>query len=399
MAQLQSTTITGTLSMPGHAAGYMKINAEGNVVMDTSTLATQSYVSTQITNLINGAPGALDTLNELAAALGNDASFATSVTNSLATKLAIAGGTMTGALNIDYSNAYLYIKSANSGSGIQWHDQIWLGRYDRIQTASQYPNYLPGAAYGLHITQSSDAVFFGLISRGASSNDYNAVIAWGDDAGDILQFRFNNGVVASLTDGGTFNATNITLNSAQVATQSWVTSQGYVTGNQTITLSGDVSGSGTTSISVTVNQIDGWTFVNTGSNAGTAADSINSNGISYVTTNISLFGQTDGALYSQAYNSSWQHQIYGDYRTGQIALRGKNNGSWQSWRTVLDSSNYNSYSPTLTGGNASGTWSINITGSAGSATNSSQLGGIGSSGYYRQHTAPGAATEIGRAHV
>lgn len=142
---------------------------------------------------------------------------------------------------------------------------------------------------------------------------------------------------------------------------------GYITGNQTITLSGDVSGSGTTSISVTVNQIDGWSFVNTGSNSGTAADSINSNGISYVSSNISLLGQTDGALYSQAYSSSWQHQIYGDYRTGQIVLRGKNNGTWQSWRTVLDSSNYTSYSPSLTGSGASGTWGINITGSAGSA--------------------------------
>ena len=149
-----------------------------------------------------------------------------------------------------------------------------------------------------------------------------------------------------------------------VATQSWVTSQGYITGNQTITLSGDASGSGTTSISVTVNQIDGWSFVNTGSNSGTAADSINSNGISYVSANISLFGQTDGALYSQAYSSSWQHQVYGDYRTGQITIRGKNSGTWQSWRTVLDSSNYTSYAPSLTGSGASGTWGINITGNS-----------------------------------
>lgn len=51
-------------------------------------IATEPYVTTQITNLINGAPAALDTLNELAAALGNDASFATTVTNSLASKVA-----------------------------------------------------------------------------------------------------------------------------------------------------------------------------------------------------------------------------------------------------------------------------------------------------------------------
>jgi len=38
--------------------------------------------------------------------------------------------------------------------------------------------------------------------------------------------------------------------------------------------------------------------------------------------------------------------------------------SWTAWRKLLNSSNYNSYSPTLTGGGASGTWGINISGSA-----------------------------------
>ena len=63
--------------------------------------ATTSYVTTQINNLINGAPGALDTLNELATALGNDASFSTTVTNSIATKLPLAGGTMSGNLQVN----------------------------------------------------------------------------------------------------------------------------------------------------------------------------------------------------------------------------------------------------------------------------------------------------------
>ena len=62
--------------------------------------ATKAYTDLQITNLIAAAPGALDTLDELAAALGDDASFATTVTNSLAAKLPLAGGTMTGALTL-----------------------------------------------------------------------------------------------------------------------------------------------------------------------------------------------------------------------------------------------------------------------------------------------------------
>ena len=46
-----------------------------------SGYATESYVDTSVANLIDSAPGALDTLNELAAALGDDASFSTTITN------------------------------------------------------------------------------------------------------------------------------------------------------------------------------------------------------------------------------------------------------------------------------------------------------------------------------
>jgi hypothetical protein len=62
----------------------------------SSDAATKGYVDTQVSNLIDAAPGALDTLNELAAAIGDDANFSTTVTNSIATKLPLAGGTMTG---------------------------------------------------------------------------------------------------------------------------------------------------------------------------------------------------------------------------------------------------------------------------------------------------------------
>ena len=60
--------------------------------------ATKSYVDTSIANVIDSAPAALDTLNELAAALNDDANFSTTVTNSIATKLPLAGGTMSGAI-------------------------------------------------------------------------------------------------------------------------------------------------------------------------------------------------------------------------------------------------------------------------------------------------------------
>jgi hypothetical protein len=63
-----------------------------------SDAANKSYVDDTVAAVIDSAPAALDTLNELAAALGDDANFAGTVTTALATKLPLAGGTMTGAI-------------------------------------------------------------------------------------------------------------------------------------------------------------------------------------------------------------------------------------------------------------------------------------------------------------
>ena len=89
---LSGGTMSGVIAM-----GTNKITGLGTPTLSTDA-ATKVYVDTSISNLVASAPGTLDTLNELAAALGNDASFATTVTNSIATKLALAGGTMSGAI-------------------------------------------------------------------------------------------------------------------------------------------------------------------------------------------------------------------------------------------------------------------------------------------------------------
>ncbi len=68
-------------------------------------------------------------------------------------------------------------------------------------------------------------------------------------------------------------------------------------------------------------------------------NSVTVNHIGYANT-VSLFGQSDGGLYNSSYSTDWNHQIFGDFRTGQIAVRGKNSGAWQAWRTVRDTSNF-----------------------------------------------------------
>jgi hypothetical protein len=61
--------------------------------LTANSYATQSYVGTQIANLVASAPATLDTLNELSVALGNDPNFATSVATSIGTKQAQLNGT------------------------------------------------------------------------------------------------------------------------------------------------------------------------------------------------------------------------------------------------------------------------------------------------------------------
>ncbi|MAS64515.1 MAG: hypothetical protein CL815_04735 [Coraliomargarita sp.] len=64
---------------------------------DNSTkLATTAYVRSSVASLIDSAPSALDTLNELAAALGDDANFASSTATAIGSRLPLGGGQMTG---------------------------------------------------------------------------------------------------------------------------------------------------------------------------------------------------------------------------------------------------------------------------------------------------------------
>ena len=78
-------TITGSqriLNLSGEVFA-----ADNNITIGGKNVATQQYVTTQISTLVDSAPSTLDTLNELAAALGDDPNFATTITNSIGTKL------------------------------------------------------------------------------------------------------------------------------------------------------------------------------------------------------------------------------------------------------------------------------------------------------------------------
>ena len=79
------------------------------------------------------------------------------------------------------------------------------------------------------------------------------------------------------------------------------------------------------------------------------------------------FASNDGMILSIPWGSTTYgtQMAFDDTTSGTVKVRGKST-SWGSWYTLLHSGNYNNYTPTKTGTGASGTWGINITGSAGS---------------------------------
>jgi len=84
-AALASPDFSGTPLVPTAAAGT-----------NTRQAASTAFVLTEIARLVASSPAALDTLNELATALGNDPNFATTMTNALALKAPLASPVFTG---------------------------------------------------------------------------------------------------------------------------------------------------------------------------------------------------------------------------------------------------------------------------------------------------------------
>ena len=141
----------------------------GNIILTTPaassndvTPATTAYVTTALANLADSAPSTLNTLNELAAALGDDANFSTTVTNSIAGKLPLAGGTMTGTLVVDSGTS----DDAYSATNFNSESQI------KIDVASTQNNYA-----GIQFSHSGNTEgFIGLVRPSAAPADSDFVI-------------------------------------------------------------------------------------------------------------------------------------------------------------------------------------------------------------------------------
>ena len=113
-----------------------------------------------------------------------------------------------------------------------------------------------------------------------------------------------------------------------------------------------------------------------------------------------------GGVIGLAFGSGIRAQLGFDIRHnnsdyGNLWIRTKNNLGYSTWRTVLHSGNYGSYSPSLTGSGASGTWGISVSGNAATTSQRNFSGDISATGqgrftgWYNGNAATGQAAEIG----
>ena len=150
-----NATFGGTISATSYSGALAStVTATTQSAGDNSTkVATTAYTDTAIANLADSAPSTLNTLNELAAALGDDANFSTTVTNSIATKLPLAGGTMTGALNMGSQNI---TNAGTISSGAITSTGASSGRYTGLEVVNSTNAGGTETAIGLGVVSASN---------------------------------------------------------------------------------------------------------------------------------------------------------------------------------------------------------------------------------------------------
>ncbi|HEG1735421.1 probable variable tail fibre protein [Salmonella enterica] len=149
-APLSSPALTGTPTAPTAAQS-----------VNNTQIATTAFVKSAIAAMVGSAPAALDTLNELAAALGNDPNFATTMLNALAGKQPLdntltnlSGKDVTGLLTyLGLGEArYVIQRGANAnGAWIRWSD----GAIEVFGTGGSNDNGLAKVVYPIALPKLS----------------------------------------------------------------------------------------------------------------------------------------------------------------------------------------------------------------------------------------------------
>lgn len=380
----------------------------------TANTRLKSYVDTQasyqssvdaaqnnnITNVNTFAQGAYNTANVKFNTSGGNITGPVTISSNLTItgNLTVAGNVTTvSANNLILKDNMIYL---NDGSVVANPDLGIAGNYNDgtyrhagfFRDASDgywkvYDQYLPEPDASPYIDTSNSS--FRIADFQANNVTLGKITTSSSQLVTNLNSQYLNGQTGSYyTTAGNLSGTipSGVLGNSSLYVGTTAIALNRASGSQSLT---GVSIDGNAATATSADNIDGIAFKNSNSTSSFVVDTQATNGIGY-SSGYTLFGQSDGGVYCSTHSADWQHQINGDFRTGQIAIRGKNSGTWQSWRTVLDSSNYSSYALPLGGGTVTGTANFN------SSQNHSYVGQAGTLVAYASPGTTGATMSFHR---
>ena len=199
LAEIVSDT-SGNLSVEG-----IIVPTQSNSDNDTSAAST-AFVHAHVNALVDSAPGTLNTLNELADALNDEANFGSTITTAVNAKLPLAGGTLTGNLRIDNS-ASTAVRLQLNNTGSNDYASIYA------DTASAYKNLILNPLGGevLIGKTAADNTTVGIRLLGSAGfgcfvRDGNTPVVLNrlTSDGEILRFDKDGSTVGSIGGGATF---------------------------------------------------------------------------------------------------------------------------------------------------------------------------------------------------
>lgn len=250
---LPAANLTGTI--PAARLSTATTQAESD---DSTKIATTAYVVDKITTLIGGAPSTLNDLNELAAAINDDANYNSTLTTALATKLPLSGGAMTGAITTNSTfdgrdvatdgtkldgiaaSANNYVHPNHSGEVTSTADGATVIADNIVDEANLKVSNTPTNGYFLSAQSgNTGGLTWASPPAGYSNSDVDTHLNQSSaSSGEYLQWNGSDYAWAAVSSGNPFNQTLNTSNSptfSSLIVSNNLTVSNNITCNNTVT--------------------------------------------------------------------------------------------------------------------------------------------------------------------
>ena len=309
-APISSPAFSGIPTVPTAAAGT-----------STTQAASTAFVSSAISALVNSSPATLDTLNELAVALGNDANFSTTMTNALASKAPLASPAFTGIPTVPTAAAGTNTTQAASTafvfSAISGVVAGAVTSANKLTTARTIT--LAGDISGSGIFDGSqDIIITANVGDADTVDSFHASQTAG--SANTIVVRDTNGHIQNTW----FNSNRAAENTV-AAQYLYDTGDGYMRKKNLANVRSEIvtSGFGIGGLAIDISTQDCNNIVNTGFYKGDGC--LNRCPGSHTWTYLIVIGHD---------TSSWTSQIGINYNNDGTYVRTKVNAVWSSWRRL-----------------------------------------------------------------